>query len=1609
MTTAADGIYRVTYNDLLSAGVPVNTVDPRLIQVFHRGSEQAIFFQHAQSPPDGRFDASEYFEFFGRRNDGTRDGALYRPANLQPHALYNLFSDSTAFFLTWNFLPIQGRRMDAYSEVNTGALPAAPFRITELMQLQTSQYAGGVALADILQYTHFDRGEGWTGSLICVGNTGCAGVQDFSFNLERSVPSASPPVLELQLTGREDLLHRAEILVGSSGGTLRVAETITFSDYETPTRTIPLQWSDIAAGGQLVVRVRVLGVDGGRDRLSVAYLKVTYPQSFDLGGALRTDFMLPPNPGGRTYVEILNPSPGMRLWDVTDPGTPVIVGGQVAGNVLRYVVRNTSTARRFWGAGTVTTPVIRRVSFRPIQPQQANYLVVSHRSLRRPAGGYSDPVAAYAGFRASPAGGGYDTLTVSVDLLYNQFNFGEVSPVAIYEFMKFMIAGQPRYLFLIGKGREVYEGFYRKSTVPAGELKCLVPPAGTPVSDMAFTAGLAGTTFEPAVPTGRLSASTPLEVANYLNKITEIETGSLSDTWRKRGLHLSGGTFQTELTQFRVFVDEFKRVAEDRLWGASVTTISKRDPKPVEFINISRQINEGMNLVTFFGHSSSNATDIDIGFATDPLQGYNNPGRYPVFLVNGCNAGSFFFGFKNFGEDWMLAANRGARAFIAHSSFGFSGPLRNYTTLFYQIGFADSTFVRRGVGDVQREVARQYLQQYGNSLLSVTQAQQMVLLGDPAVKLIGMTQPDLRIGPTDLALLSLDGRQVTAQSDSFTVRVIVRNSGLVLRDSIRIKLVRTSPFGVKTYEQTFPPVFNQDTLAFVLRGQVSADAGNNQFRVEVDADNRWPETDETNNSAVITALIPLNGTQNLYPIRFAVVPGQSVELMWQNANVVAATERDFLLEVDTTVTFSSPVKISRTVRGRVVVRSTVNLLARDSVTYYWRTRLSAPAADESKDWSLFSFTNIKAETSGWGQFTLPQKLEGTLINLEPRNNGLEFTRRTLAVQVGTYGGSYPFAPPSSLKIDNLEYNTTRKPCRTNTLNLVAFNKSSLVPYLALDVDFFDPRVCGRESQVINSFTPAEMIAAGGYDLTRYVANVAPNDSVLLFTIGNAGFATWPQAAREKLAEFGIAPDLWDTLEPGEPLVILGRKGAPAGTARVVRATTAPRAAQPLFLGATLTGKATSGKVVSPRIGPAARWINVRSRTGKMETSDRRDLTVYAVSTTGSRTLVAKGSSTLYNLQSVDAAKFPFLELEFDARDSLNLTAPQLRFWMVGLQPVPDGIITYRPFNTETVQEGQPLTVALGFTNISAVAFTDSLQVETVQRSSQNVFQKKQKIKGPAPGDTTFFQVPIVTRGQVGANSIGAVVNPRVIPEQYYENNQLEFVNRIQVLRDRIAPVLNVHVDGRTPVNLDFIAPDPHFRLELQDENPFIRKDDTLGVNLFWKKPCAQFTCPFERISLRSSAVEWTSQTATQPFRIHFKPVGLADGIHAFRFEVKDASGNLAGGEPFEIQLQVKGEASGIFSAPYPNPSTHSFTFRIQVAGVARPTAARIEIRALDGRLIREFETSAFPALSIGTTTVTWDGSDSQGNPLRSGLFLYKWTVETPDRVYTTQGKLTLIR
>ena len=165
-----------------------------------------------------------------------------------------------------------------------------------------------------------------------------------------------------------------------------------------------------------------------------------------------------------------------------------------------------------------------------------------------------------------------------------------------------------------------------------------------------------------------------------------------------------------------------------------------------------------MGLITFFGHSGLDVTDLDIGFCSNDALGYQNKGRYPVLLINGCAIGNFYYGRPTLTADWVLTPGRGAIAAIAQSHLGYVPYLNDYSTRFYHL-LTDSTQLVKSIGQLQQETIRRVLADSPGGW-SLANCQQMVLQGDPAIRPFPFETPDyvLTAGGADHSGTPTDNR-----------------------------------------------------------------------------------------------------------------------------------------------------------------------------------------------------------------------------------------------------------------------------------------------------------------------------------------------------------------------------------------------------------------------------------------------------------------------------------------------------------------------------------------------------------------------------------------------------------------------------------------------------------------------------------------------------------------------------------------------------------------------------------------------------------------------------------------------------------------------------------
>lgn len=1597
------GIYRLSATELQQAGLPAN-IDPTTLQLFRRGIEQAIW---VQGEDDHRLDASDFVEFWGEPNDGQLDSLLYQPRRAQPHPYYSAFTDTASYFLTWRLDGQRGRRMLSYQEANSANLSAEPYHWAEDLRVGKVGYYHGLVYPQGLNngaiYSHYDFGEGWTGPEL--NNTS---PHTQAYTLNRYVREGPNPLAEWLLVGINATQHVVDFSAGQ-----RPLGSVSFNFQANQRFVSALSPNDIAPNGSLQLTTLSKGTQTTQDLYAISYLRLRFPQRFGFGGG-NTRFELLPNPSGKSFIEIPNVLASALLYDLSIPQAPVRVGFSLANGRLQAIIRQTQTPRHLLLTDTPLRPLsIQPYRFR-ILPSKATYLIVSDPSLRR--GPIGDPVLAYASYRASAAGGRYDTLCVNVAELYDLFSYGDKHTLAIRRFADWMVQkAQAQFMFLIGQPFDpplarFAPQFYRQDVVPTG---------GYPASDWLMTMGIAGQpSYVPGLAVGRLNTDSPQGVSNYLNKVKEHEAAPMAELWHKNVLHLSGGQNPGELIAFKQYLDDFAKTAEQGLLSAKVRSLAKRTDSPVEFLNVTDQINEGVGLITFFGHSGSNIADVDIGLVSNELLNYRNKGRYPTILMNGCDAGWIFGGRNSFGRDWLTTANKGAIMFLASTYLGFPGPLRNFSGELYKLLFDEPAFVAKPFGQIVAENIRRLVSAPGASFYENTLAQQFAIQGDPAVVVFPASKPDYALDKSSLFLQAFGSDAITATTDSFRLGIVVSNLGLRSPRPLRVLVQRILSDGTRLEagQWSFAPVAYQDSLFVNIKNTGINGGGNNRFEVSLDPDNLIDELSEQNNQASLSVQISGFAASPLFPTQYGVLNttdnGQpSVTLLAQVAPLYAGQAKNYLFELDTAATFGSPFRKSQLVRSDFLPSWKTPLLGKDSTVYFWRVRDADRPLTNDNLWAERTFTFIRSVNEGWSQSQIAHLTSTQQERVSIRPNGWQFDTTVVQIYARVLGNDVQRrAFQQNLILLNNSILVSGGNCGDNALYLVAFRRGSLQPYVVEPLP-----VCGSPPFVANTLSNDDILLQNA--LQRYLDGIAEGDFVLLTSAGSVSFDQWPTATRQQLARLGAKSA--ESLRSGMPYLLLGQKGATTAKVELLPhlQVANPKAETLVLDNLAFADRQTRGTISSPLIGPASSWAYATTRVDKQHLSQSDTLEVIGIRADGSQVVVLRSAThERLSLQSVSAGQYPYLRLRLRVNDPLLSQAPQLRRWLVAYTGVPEGLLNLaspdRPtYAVAPKDEGEAFALRFTFKNISARPFADSLLVRQILVNQRTGRQQVSTatLKRLLVGDSVQITVPIKTLGLAGNNTLSVYFNPQVQIEQYYNNNAIEIP--FVVRPDRSNPRLEVSFDGIQISEGALVSANPKIRVRLQDENRFLIRQDTLGLDLFWKKPCSG--CRLERIAYRNNTRLTHQILPNNTVEATFSPQNLPDGTYLFQAQGRDLSGNLAGVVPYSISFRVNNRAVVESLTVSPNPSASFYRFSFSIAGGAIPDGFNLRITDAMGRSVREFGHHN-TTLRIGQNELFWDGTTQDGTALPSGMYFYQLQLSSQGQPLPLEsgryaGKLWLLK
>ncbi len=1616
---ARDGIYRIPASALSAAGVPINSVTGGQFTLFSKGEVVPIYVTTS-----GLFAANDYIEFIGKKNDGAVDLQMYEDPSFQGNPYYSLINDTAAYFLAWNTVqPSQFYTAVANDLTN---LPTKELYCTTTLVLSTtnSTYNQGkpaVLAGASLYESIFDEGEGYG---------------DATFNLgAKNYALPTPSVLQspaLQATLRVHVVstsisdHRLRVSLNA----LPVLVDTQFYGY----KLNKWQWSfasnNLAANNTLVTSANG---NGSVDRNQLMMATLTYPHNFNVSGASRFEFQLLPNVGTK-YLEFTTFSSASTtpiLYDITNL---MRIEGQNGSATQRFKLpaHNGASERNLYLSNTSATELVsvsalERVSFinysNPVN--RGAYIIITSSRLTNDGNG-NNWVNEYARYRASAAGGGYSVSTVLTEQLYDQFSYGvNKHPAAIRNFMAFAVATwvdkRPQYLFLIGKGRE-----YRDMRSSSGVFNnCLIPTWGYPGSDM-LLAGTPGT-MVPSVPVGRIAAQTPLQVKNYLDKVIlfEAEQNRVGDPyqtiadklWTKEILHLGGGNNSSEQSTFKFYLENFEDIVRDTFYGGNVTAFYKNSSNPIQIAQgnfLTNRINNGVSLITFFGHSSPNSFD----FTIDDPNNYNNSPKFPFILSNGCYSGNIFNEAPGISEDFIFAANKGAIGFLATTALSSSNGLSNYSRNFYY-NLSPENYLST-VGELMKTTIID-IENCCNSSFNRMVAQDLILHGDPALKINPHNRPDYDLEAQNVYF---DPPVVTLQTDSFDLYVAIANLGMAIDTNIRLEVIRTLPDGNSfTYFIDVPGTHYLDTFKITIPTGTGEAFGINQLQITIDAGDKVPqELSETNNTLGLTFSILSEDVYPIHPYEFAIVPKQGVILKASTANAFA-TQKTYIMEIDTTELFNSSLKRSTSLTqiGGVLTWAP-GIVMVDSVVYYWRVGIDSTGNGTPYRWRNSSFVYLTDEFPGWNQSHYYQWLKDEYQNLQlPANRQFKFADdvKTVTVRTGTWngqGGALPFDQMAYFinNVKKQDWNCGGTGGFGGGVTIAVIDPATGNNWVSRYADVVTDPQSGFRINNIHKSIHCKTIDVGGFmfpvntaywqdRIVDFINSVPTGYYVLVYSVNNADYTGWGAPLRAAFTGLGsTAINQLVTQSGNSPWIMFATKGTPS----TIQEVTGNSINDILNFNTSVTASWYEGQMTTPLIGPAFEWGSVHWRWESLElnSDDIASIDVIGVNNAGVETVLIPGLTALdQQLTSINAAQYPYLKLRLTTRDDTARTPIQLEYWRVLYKKVPEAALNaFQLYQfTDSISLGDNMRLDIAVENVSPMDM-DSLLVKytiiTANRAEYVEYVRYDSLRA-------FQSVNLVYQFNSSCNCLDDLntlvieINPdEDQPEQYHFNNLgiLQFRQQGDIAN----PLLDVTFDNVHIINGDIVSAEPEILVKLKDENRFLALNDTSLINIFLKYPDGQlvrqnFTDP--KVQFRPAT---TSQAGSKNnlAEVQINKQFDQDGTYELLVQAQDRSANVSGtygapgaGVDYRVGFEIinKSMISNVLN--YPNPFTTSTRFVFTLTGSQVPTFFKIQIMTVSGKVVREIMLDELGPIRIGRniTEFAWNGTDQYGDPLGNGLYLYR--------------------
>ena len=718
---SSDGIYKITGQMLLNAGVPPSA-DPKTIKIYGNGGletpvsvtdpfvddliQNAIYIFDGGT--SGQLDASDYIVFYGK---ATR-GWSYDPVHKSYSHYINHYTETDIYWLTYGGLP--GKSMTSVASLQQ----PAPFRpntaISKVFREDDRENLLGSGLewlgqafnpGDQITYVSPLPGLDASQPIHYNFNIGAQAPQDqyYSVYSTFSVMEHSTVLFNVNIPGTytdgENYYTSSQFVNQVLQPTVVPKQLPSFSDAQSQLR---FSFSSTSA----------LGI-GYIDWYELTYKRFLFAQgdavsfsSYDTSAV--TEYDVRGFSGGQVFV-----------FDVSRFDSVVMITNpQLVADTCSFQAQLTAGSPRemfLVGPGGFKTPA----SITPVANQnlhgndaEAPYIIITHSDFMSAAQRLQT-------YRQQSGPRPLKTLIVDINQIYNEFGGGLLSPAAIRNYLRYIYtnwAQAPQYVLLFGDGDFDYRRIIATGTewVPPWETDESFIPISTYASDDEFV--VFNTADRVNISIGRLTPRTIQQADILVDKIIEYETHPVTDSWKALFTFVADdGPQAPGINDGFLHTEQADAVAglvpelfnKNKIYEYAYPTIESPGGRRKPAVNeaIDNQINQGTLVLNFTGHGNPSLWANEHVFTVEsdfPL--LHNAGKYFFNVAATCNF-SYFDEINNQSGGEILENMQNAGAIAVFSATRPVYSFGNFTlneTLYENLFQTDSIgrILPQRIGDV---------------------------------------------------------------------------------------------------------------------------------------------------------------------------------------------------------------------------------------------------------------------------------------------------------------------------------------------------------------------------------------------------------------------------------------------------------------------------------------------------------------------------------------------------------------------------------------------------------------------------------------------------------------------------------------------------------------------------------------------------------------------------------------------------------------------------------------------------------------------------------------------------------------------------------------------